>query len=376
MTTRLIYIIFFLSSLSFNSFAQDKGKKPVETRAEKKARIVKEKADKKAKKEALKRETPEQRKARKKKEKEAKKLARIPENIETFPKNFLFRPRVQLPGMTFNVTSRQKTGENFNWKASIPYVLGGAIRIKSVYISAGFRLPPDQAQTKKYGDTKFKDIYVNIQGRIVAWTLFFRDYKGFFLKDYSKFYPEWNLDTAGYPRAPNLHVTEGGINIGFNFNKNFSLNAAFAQSERQKKGAGSFLLNVSERWQRIETDTNIVPASQAVNYPNLDRLVSGEFLTTIVSLGFGYQFVMGHFHFTPVVLAGSGVQFQSYLQGTQRKLWANVPTYGLAKAQIGYNGNFFFTNLAYRFEFNSIPIKESRIRLYSNSIEFGLGVRF
>jgi hypothetical protein len=58
MTTRLIYIIFFLSSLSFNSFAQDKGKKPVETRAEKKARIVKEKADKKAKKEALKRETP------------------------------------------------------------------------------------------------------------------------------------------------------------------------------------------------------------------------------------------------------------------------------------------------------------------------------
>jgi hypothetical protein len=167
------------------------------------------------------------------------------------------------------------------------------------------------------------------------------------------------------------------MNFGFNFNKNFSLNAAFAQSERQKKSAGSFLMTISERYQRIETDSNLVPNNQIANYPNLDKLMSGDFLTTIISLGAGYQFVMGKkFHFTPVVLLGSGVQIQNYQQ-PNRNIWRlNVPTYANARAQFGYNGDNFFANIIYGAEFNSIPIKESRMRLFYQVVEFGIGVRF
>jgi hypothetical protein len=302
----------------------------------------------------------------------------VPENIQTFPKNFLFKPKIIFPGVIFNVTSRQKTGENFNWKPSIPGVIGGAIRIKKVYISAGFRIPANSAHTQKYGNTTYQDYYFNIQGRIVAWTLFLRDYKGFYLNDYKKFYPDWREDSLGFPKSEKLHVIEGGLNLGFNFNKSFSLNAAFAQSERQKKSAGSFLMTISERYQRIETDSNIVPKNQAANYPNLNQFVAGDFLTTIVSLGVGYQIVMGKFHFTPVVLIGSGIQFQNYRQNgfAKDKFWINVPSYANGRAQFGYNGDNFFANIIYSAEFNSIPIKESRIRLYYQVIEFGMGIRF
>jgi len=61
------------------------------------------------------------------------------------------------------------------------------------------------------------------------------------LKDYENYYPNWNKDSLGYPKSPGLRSIEGGLNMGFNFNKNFSMNAAFAKGERQKKGAGSFL---------------------------------------------------------------------------------------------------------------------------------------
>ncbi len=300
----------------------------------------------------------------------------VPENIEVFPKNFLFKPKFVYPLVVFNVTSRQNKGSSFNWQPAMPGLVGLAIRIKKVYAAAMFRLPASKALTQKYGDTKFRDIYVNIQGRIVSWGIFYRDYKGFYLADYKKFYPKWNEDSLGFPTSKNLHIIEGGLNLGFNFNKNFSLNAAFAQSERQKKSAGSFLMTLSERYQRIETDSNIVPVDQAVNYPTLDRYIGGDFFTTIFSIGGGYQVVMGKFHFTPVVLLGSGVQIQNYQQ-PGKNLWRlNIPTYAHGRAQIGYNGNKFFTNIIYSIEFNTVPIKESRIRLYRQAIEFGLGVRF
>ncbi len=300
----------------------------------------------------------------------------LPENIEVFPKNFLLKPKFVYPLVVFNVTSREKTGESFNWKPAMPGLVGLALRIKKVYAAAMFRLPASPALKKKYGDTKFRDIYVNIQGRIVSWGIFYRDYKGFYLADYKKFYPKWNEDSLGFPTSKNLHVIEGGLNLGFNFNKNFSLNAAFAQSERQKKSAGSFLMTVGERYQRIETDSNIVPVDQAAHYPTLDRYMGGDFFTTILSIGGGYQVVMGKFHFTPVVLVGTGIQIQNYQQPGENLWRLNIPTYAHGRAQLGYNGNKFFANIIYSIEFNTVPIKESRIRLLRQAIEFGIGIRF
>ena len=205
--------------------------------------------------------------------------------------------------------------------------------------------------------------------------MFYRDYKGFYLDDYKTYYPNWNQDSLGYPKSPSLRSTEVGLNLGFNFNKNFSMNAAFAQGERQKKSAGSFLMGISERYQHIETDTSFVPPTQGEYYPNLDKFMYGNFISTIFSLGFGYQVVVKKFHFTPVLMAGSGFQFQSYEQTNKKRFWINYPTYASAKAQIGYNGDHFFTNIIYITEFNTIPIKESRIRMFHNWIEFGIGMR-
>ena len=356
------FLFIFLLLFSLNSTAQ--------TREQKKEQKLKLEQEKKAK-------AIEQKKINKEKRDKRRYLRKHPENITEFPKNFMFKPRYTFPEVTLNVSSRKKTGEKFNWKSYTPGLVGAGVKIKKVYISGAFAIPESPAQEKKYGKTTSRDIYINFSGRVMMWTLFYRAYKGFYLSDYRQFYPNLNKDSVFYPKSPNLHVVEAGINLGFNFNRNFSLNAAFPQSERQKKSAGSFLINVSERYQHVQTDTiNIVPPAQSDNYPNLDRFISGDFLTTIISLGAGYQVVMGKFHFTPVLLLGSGVQFQNYQQTGKNRFWINVPSYAQFKAQLGYNGDHFFTNIIYGLEFNSIPIKESRMRLFYNVIEFNMGIRF
>ncbi|MES2761140.1 MAG: DUF4421 family protein [Bacteroidota bacterium] len=315
--------------------------------------------------------------AKKEKVKKEKKAKEIPENIEVFPKNFLIRPRFVYPEVSVNVSNRMfGKGEKFKYKPAMPGVVGLSLKIKKVYISAAIQLPASEQLKKTYGDTKFRNININILGRVVSWGLFYRDYKGFYLKDYEAYYPGWNKDSLGFPKSPGLRIIEGGLNLGFNFNKNFSMNAAFSQGERQKKSAGSFLMGITERYQRIEADTSFVPPSQGALYPNLDKFKYGNFTSSILYLGFGYQFVFKKFHFTNVVMAGTGFQIQSYEQINKKRLWINYPTYASYKSQLGYNGDHFFANLIYATEFNTIPIKESRIRLFSNWLEFGMGLRF
>lgn len=324
------------------------------------------------KKEKKVKETKEQKKERRKEEKN-----KLPENIETFSKNFLVRPRFVYPEVSVNVSNRLfGKGEKFKYKPANPGIVGLSLKIKKVYVSAAIQLPASEQLKKMYGDTKFRNININIQGRFVNWGLFYRDYKGFYLKNYEAYYPNWNKDSLGYPKSPGLRILEGGLNLGFNFNKNFSMNAAFAQGERQKKSAGSFLMGLSERYQRIEADTSFVPPTQGELYPNLNKLKYGNFTSTIFYLGFGYQFVIKRVHFTPVAMVGSGFQIQSYTQIDRKRIWINYPTYATLKAQLGYNGDHFFANLIYATEFNTIPIKESRIRLFNNWIEFGMGLRF
>ena len=306
-----------------------------------------------------------------------KKAKEVPENIEVFPKNFLVRPRFVFPSVWVDVSSRLLgKGEKFRYKPSIPGVVGLSLKIKKVYISFAIKLPSNDRNIERYGNTKFRNIFVNIQGRILNWSLFYRDYKGFYLENYNQFYPNWNKDSLGYPKTDKLRIIEAGLNLGFNFNKNFSMNAAFAQGERQKKSAGSFLMALSERYQRIEADSEFVPASQSAFYPNLNKLKFGNFSSTILSIGFGYQFVFRKFHFTPVLMVGSGFQIQRYSQTDKDRFWINVPIYTNFKTQLGYNGDHFFANIIYQREYNTIPLKESRIKLYHNWLEFGIGLRF
>lgn len=306
-----------------------------------------------------------------------KKEKPLPENIETFPKNFLIRPRFVYPIVSVNVSSRLLgKGDKFTYLPAMPGVVGLALKIKKVYISAAIQLPASEGLKQKYGSSKFRNININIHGRVMQWGLFYRDYKGFYLSNYQNYYPNYNVDSLGYPKSPGLRIIESGLNLAWNFNRNFSMNAAFSQGERQKRGAGSFLLGFTERYQRIDADTSFVPAGQGDKYPNLDNLQYGNFFSTILSLGAGYQFVVKKFHFTPVCMAGAGWQIQSYAQTKRNKLRMNWPTYASVKAQLGYNGDHFFANIIYGIEMNSIPITESRIRLLHKWFEVGAGLRF
>lgn len=93
--------------------------------------------------------------AQKEKEKKPKKEKPLPENIETFPKTYLIRPRFVFPQVWIDVSNRLRgKGDQFRYKPAMPGVVGLSLKIKKVYISAALQLPADETLKKKYGATK------------------------------------------------------------------------------------------------------------------------------------------------------------------------------------------------------------------------------
>jgi hypothetical protein len=304
-----------------------------------------------------------------------KKDKKVPENIEVIPKVFALRPKYVLPSTIFDVTNKDGMGLRFNYIPFIQGVVGAGIKIKSVYVAYSMTLPTTTAEEKQYGRTTFYDIGLTIQTRVTGIDLFYQDYKGYYLLHPEKYYPGWSTANPA-PQKPNLHTTNAGMNLSFVTNHNFSPNAAFAQSERQKTSRGAFIIGITERFTRLSNDSSIVPVAEAAFYPTLNKLRLGNFYSSILSVGFGYSFIHNYLSVTPVLMGGSGLLGEDYQLTDGNHLQMKVPVYADFKIAIGYNGNHFYTNIILQAELNSLPLEETRLRMYHGSVEFGLGVRF
>ncbi|HEV7231773.1 MAG TPA: DUF4421 family protein [Bacteroidia bacterium] len=315
-----------------------------------------------------------ERKAKEKKE-HKKKEKKIPENIEAIPAVFAFRPKYSLPSTLFDISNKSGNGLRFNYAPFVRGVVGAGVKIKSVYIAYSIKIPNTTAEELDRGKTSYQDILVTIQTRITGVHLFYQDYKGFYLLYPDRYNPKWTREKV-FPQVPSLHIINAGVNLTFVFNPNFSLNAAFAQNERQKKSRGSFMMGISERFTSLSCDTSIVPAGQASAYPTLNKYSSGSFYSSILSLGMGYSFIHRRWNLTPVLLAGSGLQGEYFHLSSGSQLDFRVPLYFNFRTSLGYNGDHFYTNVIFNAELNSISLSETQMRIYHGSIDFGLGIRF
>lgn len=317
------------------------------------------------------RKTEEKRLA--KEEKRRKKLE-PPPNIEYLPKNFLFKVRYVIPNVVLDISTRDAKSTSFDYRPFIPGVVGAGIKIKKIYISYAQKIPSTPRQNTRFGKTDFRDFNFQFQWRITGIQLFYQDYKGFYLLRPEK-YDTAYADRTYFPRSRSLRTYSVGMNMNWVFTKSFSLNAAFAQSERQKESAGSFMLGFTERFDRLQMDSSIVPASLTSTYPTLHRYSFGSNFSSILYAGLGYSFVKSNFSITPVLMVGSGLQIQNY-NAPQNRWDLRIPLYGNFRLAAGYNGDNFFTNVMFHAQVMTMSAKETRITLAYTFGEFAIGFRF
>ncbi|HEX8024048.1 DUF4421 family protein [Mucilaginibacter sp.] len=147
------------------------------------------------------------------------------------------------------------TAAGKNYYPNNPFNVGVIFALKNTVINAMFDYGVVSLKSKAYGKTKLTDFQIHNYGRKLMLDLFIQQYKGFYYSD---------LKGHEIVRYPDLSVSQIGGEVAYVFNGNkFSGKAAFEQSERQLKSAGSFILGGGVYLYKVGLDSNMAIAGNS-----------------------------------------------------------------------------------------------------------------
>lgn len=294
--------------------------------------------------------------------------------IEEFDTKFIIQPFIAGKNQRISIRDKNRENDILNYKPNLNQSVGLVASYKGLRLTLSLKIPEDNEA--KYGSTKFTLLQLNMKGRKFGLNLFFQDYRGFYLSNPDKFDTTY-FAGGPFPERPDIKLTSLGFYTYYSFSKKFSVKAAFQQSERQVKSAGSFMIMLSDRLDRIYSEESVIPESHKSEYKDLAKFRRGGFNTLLFQPGYGYTFVHERFYFTPVIFAGGGVQFQNYYttQGGREFNIRLIPKINFQNA-IGVTGDVIFARIVYEINNLRIPFSTSRIKSDYSTWSFGLGVRF
>ncbi|NDW08485.1 DUF4421 family protein [Dysgonomonas sp. 520] len=238
-----------------------------------------------------------------------------------------------------------------------PMDIGAGFSLKNFFIGLSYGYGFDFMRDKKYGKTESFDFQLHNYGRKYALDLFIQQYKGFFSEEGSN-----NIQLF-----PELSVTQYGLNGQYIFNgKKFSYKAAFDQSEKQIKSAGSWLLGMGVFLSKIDTGNSILMGDKSV-YNNFQFGVSG---------GYAYNWAIHRKWFIAMSVT-TGINFGSDKINTFGKQRLEVYPTVFPRFAAGYNRANWSIGLSYlsNFIFPSFS-EDSNIGLNSGNFRLSYIHRF
>ncbi len=295
--------------------------------------------------------------------------------IQTFSNIFALKTFVNQNAFEYTITprnndaytARQLKDARVVYTPNIPATFGVSVNIKGIGASYSFKMKNDFNDTINHARSSFQQFTFDYYKNIFGIEAYYQDYRRFyyhFIGDQYLF-RNYNSDIRAY---------QLGVNGMFLFNgKKFSYNAAFNQAAMQKKSAGSVLLMMSLKFNEIKGD-DLIPESVRKYYYSGSYLYRNRNYGFQISPGYAFNLSKRDFYFSGAVLAGVGIQLQSYnyVNGSLSGRIA-FPLIGRAKTSIGYNGKYFFAGLYGNYDINQSVIKSMQTQqmLYSYGVFIG-----
>ena len=304
------------------------------------------------------------------------------EYIESFEESiFTFRPFLVRESFRFDIfTDNRET--KISYEPNVQWKYGASMTIYDF----GFYFVTDtnRSDWKKdedeYGKTESMDLLLHYYTKGFGIDLFYQRYKGFYISNPEDHFSTWN-DGDPYPQLPDMKSQSGGINFYyqipiFGFGKYFSLEAAFDQTERQKKSTGSFMIMASAYYLGIDNSSSIIPPESEDDYDELRGLEAGKFYTLSLSPGFAYSLVLWKFSFTPAAFFGIGAQHQIFETGEGEKTSNRIALKINIRASLIFNGDNFLAGTTAFMDNTKTGYKGIEIEPYTLSWLIFIGVRF
>lgn len=275
------------------------------------------------------------------------------------------------PRNTGNFTTDELNDAKLFYSPHIPPTTGVSVNIKGIGFTYLFKFTNDYLDTTGRVKAGFKGFAINMYGTKFGFEAYYQDY--------SRFYFHYKGDDILLKNYnTNIRAYQWGANAVFVFNgKKFSYNAAFNQTQLQKKSAGSAMLILAPKFSELKsTDLNLIPDSVRIYYGDIANLQRNRNYAFYVQGGYGFNLTKNNFYFSTAVLVGVGFQTQTYSYPLGKFYKMGFPLIGRGKSSIGYNGKVFFGGLYANADASQSRIKNLKTQQLQYNYGLYLGFRF
>jgi hypothetical protein len=258
--------------------------------------------------------------------------------------------------------------------------LGAGVNFRSFGLSLATKVPIFQNSEIKHGETKRFGIQSYIYSSKFTVDLLTSFLKGYYLVNTSSHLNSYSKD-KDYQR-PDISSANIGISVNYIFNhSHFSYRAAFNDTERQKKSAGSLIAGGSIISYQTKADSSIVPREIDAKYFLKSRDISKSgVLAFNANIGYAYSLVfLKNGIFTLSYILGTGIQDNSFGREVDSEInrWRFSVNHS-ARIGIGYRFNWYYLRLGIirSTQYTNLNYNDLGIRNGTNFIQISLGKRF
>ncbi|MBU2915165.1 DUF4421 family protein [Reichenbachiella agariperforans] len=270
------------------------------------------------------------------------------------------------------------TGASIKYKPNQSIKMGFAFSIDRVLFNFAFNLPFLSKDEERYGKTSGIGIQSNLFLRKYVFDLVYQNYKGFYISNPQTYIPGYSA--RNYPQRPDINsVNVGGAVIYIFNNQKFSYKAAFTQTERQIKNAGSWVTGGYFNYFSLSADSTVVP-SRLVGQDYSHDLRHSDFYTMGISGGYGYSLVfLKHMFLTSTLTLGLGAEVEKAHATDLRKGYnkTTLDDFLALKVALGYNGKKYIAGISAFTTYTGILKEEDSYVLRNiNNFKIYIGMRF
>lgn len=253
----------------------------------------------------------------------------------------------------FDVRAANLNYGTVNYVPNLPPSIGVGAWYKNLGLAISFQNPWAPDLFKNRLETRATDIQLNLYSRRFGIDLFYQDYLGYNIENFTSVFPG-AAPNDPLQQRPDIGTFTVGGNFFYLFGwRKFSYRAAFIQTERQKKSAGSWIALGGFNFHNVDATRpfleNLPPAPQPPQIPGAYYQKQGRFYNLSLGGGYAHTFVVKQKFFLSLA-AMPGVVFSLYDLDTpdgrsllryQTNLRFN------ARGAIGYNGDRYFGGFSF-----------------------------
>jgi hypothetical protein len=294
--------------------------------------------------------------------------------INRFPDHFFLYPVIKQRSLNFQLEKNNDRDKQLTFKPNNSFSFGVGTYLFELGFELTFAIPIDQLSKEIYGDSKSRDIQLNVLGKKWGVDAFYQKYSGFYVTD------RGNEPAAGtpYPQRPDIRTKNIGLTGNYVFNnQKFSFRSVYNFAERQLYSNGSFLLFSSVSSFKLGADASILSDTEKLTFGEKVSFTNLRYTSFSIAPGYTYSLIFKNFFLNGTLSIGPAHHWIYYkLDNGAEKNEIAINSFVAARIGIGYNGNRLFGGISFLTQGSNVKFEDVRFSNNNGAFKILLGYRF